>query len=95
MFHRSCFDGESKGNGVGGILTKGYEAWGDFQKDKEWFSKYQRFEKVEIKRLGKQNVYNKLRGKKVDKFRALLEWIEKEEVLLVKRGDYKQWQVYK
>ena len=42
----------------------------------------------------KKNVYDKLTGKDVDKFKKIVEWIEKEEILLVKRGDYKQWQVY-
>ena len=94
MFHRDCFDGQTKGDGVGGIMSKGYKAWSDFQRDNEWFQKYQRFVKLEIKRLGKKNVYDKLTGKDVDEFRKVVEWIEKEEVLLVKRGDYKQWQVY-
>ena len=94
MFHRDSFDGQTKGDGVGGIMSKGYKAWSDFQRDNEWFRKYQRFVKLEIKRLGKKNVYDKLTGKDVDKFKKIVEWIEKEEILLVKRGDYKQWQVY-
>ena len=93
MFHRDIFDGASKGNSVGGILTKGFEAWSEFQRDKVWFKKYQRFQKKEIKRIGKDNVYDKLKDPQLAKYKELISWIEKEEVLLVKRGDYKQSQV--
>ena len=95
MFSRECFDGASKGNSVGGIMTKGFEAWSDFQKDKVWFKRYQRFQKMEIKRIGKENVYDKLKDPQIEKYRELVAWIEKKEVLLVKRGDYKQSQVSK
>lgn len=95
MFHRDYFDGPTKGNGVGGILSKGYEAWSEFQKDKVWFRKYQRFQKKEIKRLGKQNVYDCLKDTKLAEYKSLLQWIADEEVLLVKRGDYKQSKVFK
>ena len=89
MFSRDCFDGRSTGDGCGGILTKGFSAWGEFQKNAEWLKKYHRFEKKEIKRLGKGNVYDKLSDPKIEEYRKVVEWICKEEVLLVKRGDYR------
>lgn len=94
MFTRPCFDGKSTGDGCGGILTKGFTAWSDFQKNSAWLKKYHQFEKREIKRLGKANVYDKLKDAKIEKFKEVVAWIAEQEVLLVKRGDYKQWYVH-
>lgn len=90
MFHRKCFDGETKGDGVGGIMSKAFHAWCEFQKDKKDWKKFQHFAKKRIKKVGKNNAYDRLKDKNLDEFKKIVQWIEDEEVLLVKRGDYKQ-----
>lgn len=90
MFHRKCYDGPTKGDGIGGDMSSAFAAWCEFQKDQKFWKKFQRFSKKMIKKVGKANAYDQLRDPKKEDFKNLVKWIAEKDLLLVKRGDYKQ-----
>ena len=85
-FVRDLFDGPSKGDGIGGDLSKCFHAWNDFQKDPSQWEKYEIALKVKIAKEGSCSVYDSLEEhEKYSDLKNLVKWLADEDKAIFKK----------